>query len=208
MIGRVVGENLRRLRKARGLTQDELARALQPYGLEWQRSHIAAFEAGNRDSIELDTGIALARALNVQLTDLLAGDGDVSLRNAVLSRPGCRETLAEPAPRWTETIGLSEHGTRAFIRQSAQGETVPFQADAELAQRLGVRPDDVIAVAEQEWGRTLHQERDRRAAELGDLSAAERRARRGHITRQLSTEIERLLFEQHVINPPEKEDPE
>jgi hypothetical protein len=69
------------------------------------------------------------------------------------------------------------------------GERISFKADAELAQRLGLRPEDVYGAAERLWGHNLHQERERRLAELGDLSASERRVRRGHITRALVAEL-------------------
>lgn len=205
-IGSVVGENLRRLRAERSLTQDELGLLLKRNGLAWQRSHVAAIEAGNRESIEFDTAVVLARALGVQLTELIAGDGPVQLTvEHELSRTGVRETASAPPDSWREAPTLSGQAARALI-DSMPGGRVSFQADAELAQRLGLRPEDVYQAAERLWGRNLHQERDRRIDEMGEMPTAERRARRGHVTRQLAKELmPHLPVAQGVRPKPTKE---
>lgn len=62
-----LGEAVRRLRKARGLTQEDLS------GLtELHRNHIGGIERGERN-ITIKTVLALARALNVQPAELLVG---------------------------------------------------------------------------------------------------------------------------------------
>ncbi len=176
-----------------GLTQDELSLLLKQHGLGWQRSHIAAIEAGNRESIELDTAVALARALDVPVAELVAGDGPVQLTlDTEFTRAGFREVLSQPATAWTEAAAISGRSALRFIEavgERSAAKQVSFQADAELAARLGVKPEDVYHAAERLWGHNLHQERDRRIAEMGEMSAAQRRARRGHITRQLAKEL-------------------
>lgn len=197
-VGQVIGENLRRLRTERGLTQDELGRLLGPYP-EWGRSHVAAIEAGNRESIELDTVVALAAALDVSVLDLLAGDGPVRLTSrATFTRAGFREVLSKPRRRWTESVALDGKAAGAFLDLLPGERTpadlgAPFQADAEVAQRLGIDPGAVMSAAFVLWGSTLHQERDRRISVMGDMPAGERRVRRGHITRQLTVEIRSQL---------------
>jgi hypothetical protein len=148
---------------------------------------VAALESGHRESIDGPAMLLLAAALDVPPVELFEGDGPVRLTDEVtVSRNYIREVLSGSEP--TEELGLEGAAARAFIR-SLPGETVSFQADAELAQRLGLRPEQVYEAAERLWGRNLHQERDRRVAELGDMTASQRRIRRGHITRQLAREL-------------------
>ena len=62
-----LGEAVRRLRKARGLTQEDLS------GLtELHRNHIGGVERGERN-ITIKTVLALAQALEVPPAELLAG---------------------------------------------------------------------------------------------------------------------------------------
>lgn len=61
-----LGEAVRRLRKARGLTQEDLS------GLtELHRNHIGGIERGERN-ITIKTILALAQALEIRPADLLA----------------------------------------------------------------------------------------------------------------------------------------
>lgn len=62
-----LGEAVRRLRKARGLTQEDLS------GLtDLHQNHIGGIERGERN-ITMKTVLALARALKVPPAELLAG---------------------------------------------------------------------------------------------------------------------------------------
>lgn len=62
-----LGEAVRRLRKARGLTQEDLS------GLtELHQNHIGGIERGERN-VTIKTVLALARALEVPPTELFAG---------------------------------------------------------------------------------------------------------------------------------------
>ncbi len=201
-VGQVAGENLRRLRVARNLTQDELSRRLGAHGLFWQRSHIAALETGNRESVDLGVLWILAVALDVSIQRFFEGDGDIRLTaEATVTREHFRALLPKPTKRPKAQIELGSRAARELFRQADGVETISFQADAELAQRLGLRPEDVYREAERLWGRNLHQERERRLAELGEMTAAQRRAKRGHITRQLAKELE-----PHLTKPREPEE--
>jgi transcriptional regulator with XRE-family HTH domain len=63
----LLGEAVRRLRKARGLTQEDLS------GLtELHRNHIGGIERGERN-ITVKTALALARALEVPVSILMEG---------------------------------------------------------------------------------------------------------------------------------------
>jgi transcriptional regulator with XRE-family HTH domain len=66
MARRSVGQRVRALREAKGLTQDELATRA---GLH--RVHVTQIEGGRYESPRLDTLRRLAKALGVSLAELL-----------------------------------------------------------------------------------------------------------------------------------------
>lgn len=176
-IGAVAGENLRRIRVERGLTQDDISVAVRRAGLSWNRTRVAAFERGAHQAPALGVLLLLAAALEISLNDLLAGDGDVAV---------------SPAATWS----------RADIRQRVDGATaspspvalpdVDIAAEA-LARRLGAPVGDVREAARSLWGRTLTAERDRRVSTLGDVEVRSRTGYRGRVTRELAADIARLL---------------
>jgi hypothetical protein len=69
----------------------------------------------------------------------------------------------------------------------------PSEADGELARRLGVPTEAVMAAAFHIFGGSLTEERDRRVDGLGQMSMSERMAHRGHVTRELAALVEDYL---------------
>jgi transcriptional regulator with XRE-family HTH domain len=63
----IFGQNVRRIRKARGLSQEELA---QMSGLH--RTYVGSVERGERN-ISLNNIVLIAQALNVPIAELVAG---------------------------------------------------------------------------------------------------------------------------------------
>lgn len=186
-VGQVVGRSLARLRGRRGRTQREAAGDLRASGLGWTAANIASIESGRREGIDFGALVLLAHAYDVPLAELFQGEGEVRLSGeATVELAALRRWLAGAGELVVTVSG--EAARRAL--GSLPGETVSFQADAELAARLGLRPEDVSAAAEALWGRTLHQERERRLAGFGEMTPAQRRTRRGHITRRLAKELE------------------
>lgn len=191
-VGEVVGENLRRLRLARRWTQDTAAREFAAAGLHWNRTHLAALESGRRETVDAGTLVLLAAALDASVLDLCQGEGDVLLTpRADAEDYGVTSTRAQLRQWFSgEESNIMIRGTQAGIdavkRSEHQARSIPVEADRVLAERLGRSVKDVIEAAEGLWGRSLTEERDRRVAELGELSIGERQARQGHITRELS----------------------
>lgn len=204
----MVGENLRRLREQRRLTQHEAARLLQGYGLRWSRSKIAAIEAGDRPNVSLEDVLLAAFAFDVPVAELFDGEGDVvlSARIPPLSRRSVGYMLRGIVPplfrhhRSAEEI-MDEEDRLAGRRDVDDEPRVKLiggtEADQALARRIDVPLKLVTMVAISLWGSTLTDERDRRVAELGELDPGERQARRGHITRELS-----LIIEDELIDYP------
>jgi transcriptional regulator with XRE-family HTH domain len=66
--GKVIGANIRRVRKATGLTQSELATQLQLKGLDLSRSTVAKIESGIRH-ITLDELKVIKTVLDMEYGD-------------------------------------------------------------------------------------------------------------------------------------------
>ncbi len=75
----------------------------------------------------------------------------------------------------------------------ARTSNAAVEADRTLADRLDVPTEVVARIATELWGRSLTEERDRRVDALGEMEPNERQAHRGHVTRELAQEIERLV---------------
>ena len=185
--GQVIGENLKRLRKMAGFTQSELADTLGVSGTRWTRSHIAAFEAGNRETIDLGTLVILARTMGVPLAELFAGEGVILLGEATpIARSDLRVLLGGQDYQPAAPMSLLVQDMHRTARER-------YVADAELAGRLGVHVSHVVEAARALWGHSLHEERDQRIAVMGEMTAGQRATRRGHVTRALSRDIEHAL---------------
>lgn len=191
-VGTVVGENLRKVRMANRWTQDKLASAVALSGLNWKRTHVADFENGRRETIDVGTLVVLASACEISAPDLFAGEGAVLLTprseyerySATVTREELRTWLS--AGTAALEVGGTDAVKAALDRFRYEGREIPIEADAALAERLGVSTRAVVDAALQVWDRSLTEERDRRVAALGDLPLNERQAKQGHITRQLT----------------------
>lgn len=182
-LGVVVGDNIRRLRIVRGLTQHELCQVWRRVGLTWARSKLAALESGTRPRIDAGELVLMAIGLEVQLSALFVGDESdlVALDSHLRYR----------VPRG-QLRGLFTGETKAIEYDLATEQVGP--ADVDLARRLGVEPRVVAMAAAAIFdGRNLTEERDRRVRRIGELTAAQRQAHRGHVTRELAREIEAEL---------------
>jgi transcriptional regulator with XRE-family HTH domain len=199
-IGAVIGRNVKRLREDRVLTQHELAQLWKRHGLNWARSKVSALEAGSRPHVDLGDLVIMAAALGVPLAEFFGGSdpGSVELK----PEPGAvqvngvrlREMFSDVAPDLVlEVWGEPSRLHRKHLDQLTE-KVHPSQADDELAQRLGVHRVDVAQAAMILFdGRTLTEERDRRVERMGGLTIHERQAHRGHVTRELSVQLEEIL---------------
>src|SRR5829696_7377475 len=94
-LGALVGENVRRLREKRALTQHELAQVWKRQGLNWARSKIAALEAGNRPQVNTADLLIMASGLQVTIAELFEGWGEVHLtpNSRVVDREAIRSAF-------------------------------------------------------------------------------------------------------------------
>jgi len=198
-VGNVVGGNLKALRKQRRLTQDKAAALLVRSGLNWRRTHVSDIESGRRETVDLGALIALAAAWDVSLPDLFAGDGSVLLTPRA-DYAECRVTASRAELRaWCGggrplvAVGGDRSVPEAMAYHRWRGRSIPIEADRALADKLGVRVEEVVETAELLWDRSLTEERDRLVGELGEIPLGERQARQGHIMRRLNAAVTKAL---------------
>lgn len=73
----ICGENVQAIRKAQGLSQEQLAARMQLLGIQMQQKAISRIETGERLVADYEL-VALGKVLGVPLEELLrrAGDGE------------------------------------------------------------------------------------------------------------------------------------
>lgn len=177
-----LGRQLARVRKQRGLRQQEIEQRLNELGVSWTRNMVATFEIGRRM-------VTLEEAL------LLCAGYDVTLAQMVEAEP---DTWVEVGPlRVTaRTLGAMIAGgaTPKIPRLKVAPKIAPTEAERRAASRLGVSVGRFVLASEELWGRRLEAERDRRVLRHSVGSdPATLRAVRGHVTRDLFAELEAAL---------------
>ncbi|HYT12497.1 MAG TPA: helix-turn-helix transcriptional regulator [Candidatus Nitrosopolaris sp.] len=168
------GSVLKQERKRLGWSQEEVAHLGRTVGLDWTEDVVSMFETGRRTHVTVDEWFGIAEVLGV------------------------------PKSRFFPEIRREERAAHRVADLRAAGVTGPIldtevtatEAERHAARVLMVSTEVIRAKAFQLWsGRRLDQERDRRVASLRAISASERQARRGHVTRELLTELSGVLKE-------------
>lgn len=216
-LAKVVGDQLRKWREARGLSQNEVAGAARARGFAWKASTVAAIEIGRRD-VSLDEFLALpfvAASFSGGTPPALQtflGDGrtDVSVK---LGADGFIHNEHLVALVSGQTVGndrgqvpreaLSYPEGRRDLRR---GWEAYYDAEIKAARQLHVSVLHLAQAARRVWGRTLTQERDARVAERVQPNTDPRtvQARRGHVTRVLIAELRQAL-KAKVVTTTQKE---
>lgn len=205
----VITDNMRRIRRERGLLQEDVAMAARWLGVMWSSMTVTQIESGTRQ-LSLDEFLLLPLILHCKLSDLVAvEDGNQPVKlgfgtildpktvaelisekgpqlkdDQVPMLPGLEETLD---PRTKEAIDFSglEPTLLSYlrVREGARGE-----AERKAAQAMKRPAVEITALAIRLWNRSMTEERDARAEEQAS-EGKETRAVRGHITRALLEEI-------------------
>lgn len=193
-LGAVVGQNVRRIREERLITQGELEALWKAHGLNWARSKISALESGHRPQISAAELLVMAVSLQVTVPGLLAIEGSIRLEpydvdleaNQVMQLLAGDQSQSKPDPSWAEhqsvVVRMNQVGTR-----SGESEA----ATARWAKLFNMEPPSFIWLTQEVFdGRTLTEERDRQLEGLGDVTFQRRTALRGHVTRRLLGQLE------------------
>lgn len=204
-LNQLVAQNLERIRKERGWSQDEVASRGWRVGLPWSRSTITALE-GARRTLTVSELVLLALTLDTSVAELLAGRGNALLGDDTeLSLSDVRALLS----------GNKEGADiRRRIHKARQAKykrpmlAVNGEAEQKAARNLGVTSQAIADAAYDLWSQSLTEERDARLEEEGSHLHSQRslQALRGHITRRLVREIESLITSNPDQFPTSEED--
>jgi hypothetical protein len=213
---------MKEARRQLDLRQEDAAARARSYGLStWIRGTVAQAEVGAR-RFGLEEVLLLALAYETGLADLIAGDDDELVEltpQARLSVGALKAVLRgdQAAVQGLSTEAVDIPARRGATPTSRSGRFPDVLAEAQrfgigdrsllehaldevsdaerhAARKLGTTPEQLNMAAMRRWGRTLAEERDHRLNEqVGDISPRSRQALRGHITRDLITELEAEL---------------
>lgn len=141
----IFGENIRRLREARGWSQSELARRMQAHGWpKYSQVAVSRTEEGSR-AVRLDEALAFSEILEIGLTNLITPSDEGRLVDelylAMGRVGGARKAVKESIQKLVESCNELELAVERTQGQAAQG----WSQDqvAEITSKL-------IVLAEQE----------------------------------------------------------
>jgi len=196
-LGAVVGQNVRRIREERLITQGELGDLWRAHGLNWARSKISALESGHRPQVSAAELVLMAVSLQVTVPGLFASEGPIRLEpydvdleaNQVMQLLAGEQSQSKPDPSW------AEHQSIVFSwKQVSTGSGESEAATARWAELFNMETSLFIVLTRKVFdGRTLTEERNRQLEKLGDVTLQQRTAHRGHVTRRLLGQLEQFL---------------
>ncbi|MFD0279773.1 hypothetical protein ACFVHB_38595 [Kitasatospora sp. NPDC127111] len=207
----VLAAGLKALRQARGLRQEEAAARIRQQGLtSWIRGTVAQGEVGAR-RFSIEEVLVLALALDAAPADFITGADDrlielapgahlpAAALRALLSgdQQAVRRLTPQPVDKPVAVVSsaeLLEAARRSGLADPVLVERATLavsDAERHVARKVGTSPEWVNLVALARWERTWSEERDRRlAGRAAEATPRQLQALRGHITRELLTELE------------------
>jgi len=190
----VLAAGLKTTRIGLGLRQEDAAARARAHGLStWIRGTVAQAEVGAR-RLTLEEVLLLSLAYKTTPAALIVGEDDELVELAVQARV--------PAGTLRALLSGQAVATNGPPGAAAAERELDGIGDAErhAARRLGVPAEQVARAAVALWGRPLSEERDRRLADPPpDLSARRLQALRGHVTRDLMSELQPVLRGRPVV---------
>ncbi len=222
-----IGRNVRRIRQERRLSQDEVASIARRAGLGWSPVTVTQLETGQKslsaiellllpvilrrpleELIEVEDGLIRATESSHiphrYLAQFFRNPGTIIISEELFSEesphPDATEVLVEPdidpsVRRAMKKAGLDESLLAYMMIDAAR----KGEAERKAARQLGLRPVEVAAFALRAFGRSLTQERNRRAA---SVRGRDRRAVKGHVTRSLLEELRTTIKQSKTSSSP------
>lgn len=193
-IAALVGENCARLRRAIGITQDQLARYARQVGLRWTASKVGDFEHG-RSEPTFATLLGINRALQLAFEESSIADWPSGI--------GLLPFIPQDSPsliKITDTLCL----TSSELNKLCHGDFTPYRGprplkgiegirsrsgltERNLAKRLGISREQFSQASFQLWERTFGEERDQRVA------PGSTQQKRGRVSRDMLHELRQAL---------------
>jgi transcriptional regulator with XRE-family HTH domain len=182
----VIARNVTELRTEHNATQSDLAAKMTSHGFAWSTNRVTQIET-LRQPVALLEVVGLSYVFSVSVSRLLAGVDEVDLPSGdTMSLKAVREALEgkQPPPRvWTPT----------------PEESAAYQASGEdlrkMAGKLGLRPEDLDALAYRVFGQSFRAEREARTGDVSGLSKRSAQTKRGHVSRALLAAVDDYLGE-------------
>lgn len=176
----VIARNVALLRNEHSATQPDLAGKMQANGFTWSTNRVAQIETLHRPVSLLEV-VGLAAVFGVSVSTLLAGDDEITLPSgATWPLSVVRDALAGK--------------TRVEIRDATKEELEDLRSSGEdlrkMAGKLGVRWQDLDALAYRVFGQSFHAEREARTGDISGLSKRSAQTKRGHVSRALLAAVE------------------
>lgn len=206
-VAEVIGGEARRLRLDGGKSLEDVAKAVQSYGLPWSTGRVGDFEGGRAGPdirtlavVAAALGDVIARALT--LADLSTGSGEVAITDTVIVKRsvlrailgGQPVTIPRPADA-VSAITLRIPRTRILpkgvrrvdpnVLHRVLGEL--RETDRRVCKRIDVEPYVGAAGMAQLWEKTFVAQRDELAGEGANAQ------RRGQVSRQLQAELKEIV---------------
>lgn len=212
---KVIGGNARRLRREAGATLEQMAAALEDYGVNWSTGRVGDLESG-RVAASIPTVVAVSLALSalvrrpVAMVELFEHAAPVRINDQLTLREGgLHAVFVGEQLTWKMVSAERSNATTLFA--SARDEFGRMKRFAErygevnldliqraervglaekrAAEDLGVKAGTIAHAAAYMWRRTFTEERDHRAGR--DATPQ----RLGQVTRQMKSEL-RSAFEE------------
>ena len=181
----VIARNVALLRTEQRATQPDLAGQMQAKGFTWSTNRVAQIETLHRPVSLLEV-VGLAAVFGVPVSRLLAGDEEIDLPSgATWPLAVVRDALAGKK--------------RVEIRTATKEELEDFRVSTEdlrkMAAKLGVRPEDLDALAYRVFGQSFRAEREARTGDVSGRSKRSAQTKRGHVSRALLAAVDDYLGE-------------
>ena len=185
----VIARNIALLRTEHSATQPDLAGKMQANGFTWSTNRVAQIETLHRPVSLLEV-VGLAAVFRVPVSRLLAGDDEINLPSgATWPLSVVRDALKGPV----DGMGPVE------IHDATKEELEDLRSSGEdlrkMAGKLGVRWQDLDALAYRVFGQSFHAEREARTGDVSGLSKRSAQTKRGHVSRALLAAVNDYLGE-------------
>ncbi|WP_242882527.1 helix-turn-helix domain-containing protein [Actinomadura litoris] len=142
-----IAEQVRRYRKDRGLSAQQLADACKALGLDTSRSAVANFENGRRDTVSVAELVAFAHALDVPPLLLVVPLGVDQLTHL----PAGIAASSWEAAQWFAGLDRTKSGAvRLFVRHER------YVGEAEFASRKAAAARSMAAAVDDAARRAAH----------------------------------------------------
>jgi transcriptional regulator with XRE-family HTH domain len=165
---RVIGQRVAAIRRYLGLTQEQLAEALQGVGIDMERVTVAKLENGRRSFVTVDELLALCVVLAISPTDLLVPrDLDDDRPYQIVPNGTTWAANAREFIRGEEHLYIHEYpgppeDPEAVVQFVSPGRVIDSVQwmPADRAQRVDERHDDTWIAEEEERRASDHQVKD------------------------------------------------